>query len=112
MTGPHRPSARLVVRGVDLLVHSSGMPAVQVPGMTQREALAVMDWGELVRRGSAPLVVQTREVNEELWVTARREDLEQAIRDLYRAAKDGVIDDQAIRAFEQAAPVAWREGIA
>lgn len=112
MTVRHRPSARLVVRGVDLLIHSSGMPAVQIPNMTRREALAATSWGELVRKDSPPLVVQTREINEELWVTASREDLEQAVRDLYRAAKDGVIDDAAIRAFEEAAPEAWREGIA
>jgi hypothetical protein len=76
MIGYHRPSARLVVRNVDLLIHASGIPAVQVPSMTHREALAVMRWGEKVRTDSPPLVVQTREINEQEWVAARREDLE------------------------------------
>lgn len=75
--------------------------------VTRRSARAVEEWWERIQGDGRPLIVQTRRVNESEGVTVSAQELEDAVRALYQAAKDGVIDDAAIEAFEQAAPQAW-----
>lgn len=59
-----RPTARVIARNVDLIVHESGTPAVQVRGLTPERDRAITDWMVRVRSDKPPHLVQSAEVNE------------------------------------------------
>jgi len=59
-----RPKARVVARNVDLVIHESGMPAVQTRRLNRRQFDAITEWIELVRKDGLPHVIQSTEVNE------------------------------------------------